>query len=96
MIGTQQVKGVTREVLHDFWARFYFPGNATLYVVGDFTAKGGMDAAEQLIRDTFGKVPAGLRPGSGTPGPLREQQMVGFILPTAMSFASCPAIVFPL
>lgn len=73
---TVQVKSVDRQVLHDFWKRFYFPGNATLYVVGDFDAGGGMDAAEQLIRDTFGKIPAGQQPGSGAPGPLRQQHMV--------------------
>lgn len=75
-----QVNGVTRQVLHDFWQRFYFPGNATLYVVGDFDAGGGMDAAEGLIKDSFGKVPAGQLPGSGAPGPLREQQMVRHLL----------------
>ena len=63
-----------RQVLHDFWKRFYYPGNATLYVVGDFDAGGGMDAAEQLIQDTFGNIPAGPQPGSGAPGPLRQQQ----------------------
>ena len=63
-----------RQVLHDFWKRFYYPGNATLYVVGDFDAGGGMDAAEQLIQDTFGKIPTGPQPGSGAPGPLRQQQ----------------------
>ena len=73
-------------MLHDFWKRFYYPGNATLYVVGDFDAGGGMDAAEQLIQDTFGKIPTGPRPGSGAPGPLRQQQqLVGTcsLLPSA-------------
>ena len=80
---------MTRQVLHDFWARFYFPGNATLYVVGDFDADGGLDAAEQLIKDTFGKLPPGQQPGSGAPGPLREQQMVSDTLMTLCWWSDC-------
>lgn len=48
-----------------------------------------MDAAEQLIQDTFGKIPAGPQPGSGAPGPLRQQQQqlvpTCSLLPTAFT-----------
>ena len=70
---------MSRQVLHDFWKRWYFPGNATLYLVGDFDGAaggGGMDAAEKLIRDTFGRIPAGRLPGNGVPGPLKQRQLV--------------------
>ena len=73
-----QVESVPRQVLQDFWKRWYFPGNATLYLVGDFEGSfgGGMDAAERLIRETFGRVPAGRQPGNGVPGPLKQRQLV--------------------
>ena len=60
---------MSREVLHDFWKRWYFPGNATLYLVGDFESggEGGMDAAEALIRQTFGKIPPGRHLENGVP-----------------------------
>jgi secreted Zn-dependent insulinase-like peptidase len=69
---------VSRQVLHDFWKRWYFPGNATLYLVGDFDGAlgGGMDAAEKLIRETFGRIPPGRLPGNGVPGPLKQRQLV--------------------
>jgi len=35
-----------------------------------------MDAAEKLIRDTFGRIPAGRLPGNGVPGPLKQRQLV--------------------
>ena len=75
---TLQVESVPRQVLHDFWKRWYFPGNATLYLVGDFESGsgGGMDAAENLIRETFGRIPAGRLPGNGVPGPLKHRQLV--------------------
>ena len=73
-----QVETVSRQVLHDFWRRWYFPGNATLYLVGDFDGGlgGGMDAAEKLIRETFGRIPPGRLPGNGVPGPLKQRQLV--------------------
>ncbi len=69
---------MSRQVLHDFWKRWYFPGNATLYLVGDFDGAvgGGMDAAEKLIRETFGRIPPGRLPGNGVPGPLKQRQLV--------------------
>ena len=79
-----QVETVPRQVLHDFWKRWYFPGNATLYMVGDFDsgAGGGLDAAEQLVRETFGRIAPGRLPGNGVPGELKQRQLV----------SSCPAL----
>merc|ERR1719181_927812 len=48
------------ETLKEFWSRFYFPGNATLYVVGDI---GDAEAAERLIVGLFQDVQPGLMPG---------------------------------
>ena len=47
-------------------------------MVGDFDGGlgGGMDAAENLIRQTFGRIPAGRLPGNGLPGPLKHRQQV--------------------
>ena len=36
-----QVQSVSRQVLHDFWKRWYFPANATLFLVGDFDSEAG-------------------------------------------------------
>lgn len=65
-------------MLHDFWKRWYFPGNATLYLVGDFDGAigGGMDAAERMIHETFGRIPPARLPGNGVPGPLKQRQLV--------------------
>ncbi|DBA67043.1 TPA: hypothetical protein ACH3X2_001377 [Trebouxia sp. C0005] len=73
-----QVETVSRQVLHDFWKRWYFPGNATLYLVGDFDGAigGGMDAAERMIHETFGRIPPARLPGNGVPGPLKQRQLV--------------------
>ena len=57
--------------LRAFHARWYFPGNATLYVVGDFGE--GDDAASEVVRQietAFGAVPAPWDPTQG--GPLRR------------------------
>jgi predicted Zn-dependent peptidase len=48
------------ETLKEFWTRFYFPGNATLYVVGDV---GDAATVERLIVDTFQDVQPGLEGG---------------------------------
>ena len=46
--------------LRGFWQQWYFPANATLYVVGEV----GRPAAEvrDLIAATFGRVPPGRLP----------------------------------
>ena len=51
-----QVEQWSPELLKDFWQRFYFPANATLYVVGDLER--GVEGTEAVIRDTFGRIPA--------------------------------------
>ena len=60
-----QVKQWNVDELRGFWQQWYFPANATLYVVGEV----GRPTAEvrELIADTFGRVPPGrhLAEGSG-------------------------------
>jgi len=51
-----QVKTWPHETLRTFWNKWYFPGNATLYVVGDLDRDS--EATRQLIIKTFGKLPA--------------------------------------
>ena len=49
----------------DFWRRWYFPANATLYVVGNFDRT--VPEVEDLIRKTFGPIPPGLQQPDGSP-----------------------------
>ncbi|KAK9797772.1 hypothetical protein WJX73_010222 [Symbiochloris irregularis] len=51
----EQVPKWTRQQLVDFWKKWYFPGNATLYLVGNFDRP--VEALPDLIRDVFGGVP---------------------------------------
>lgn len=50
---TDQVQQWERSEIMNFWGRHYFPGNATLYVVGDVDK----EATKALIAETFGRVP---------------------------------------
>ena len=53
---TDQVKKWPGDALRDFWGKWYFPANATLYVVGDLDRD--VEATAELIKKTFGKLPA--------------------------------------
>uniref|UniRef100_A0A6U0W9G0 Mitochondrial processing peptidase n=1 Tax=Polytomella parva TaxID=51329 RepID=A0A6U0W9G0_9CHLO len=59
-----QVQRWTREQLLKFWGKWYFPANATLYLVGDFER----DAKDVVswVNDCFGRIPA---PRVGSPLP---------------------------
>lgn len=48
-----QVRSWPHEQVRAFWQRWYFPANATLYVVGDLDRD--VEATTQLIRAVFGK-----------------------------------------
>ena len=50
-----QIKKWTREDLVEFHEKWYFPANATLYVVGDFQST---EEVEDLIEKSFGDLPA--------------------------------------
>lgn len=54
---TDQIKEWSRETLYQFWKKWYFPANATLYVVGDLDRK--PEQVVDMIKATFGQVPAG-------------------------------------
>ena len=79
-----QVEQWDRAALVDFWQKWYFPGNATLYVVGELDRS--VQQTEALIQQTFGNIPAGregvpsLLGGSSTngqaPGPLKQRHPV--------------------
>jgi predicted Zn-dependent peptidase len=58
-----QVRGWQRDALLEFWADWYFPANATLYLVGDL----GLDTADAAaaVEAAFGGVPAGRQAGPG-------------------------------
>ncbi|EFN58791.1 hypothetical protein CHLNCDRAFT_56893 [Chlorella variabilis] len=45
-----------REEIMGFWARHYFPANATVYVVGDVD----VEHTKDLIQQTFGRIPPSL------------------------------------
>lgn len=58
-----QVPKWSRTQLVEFWRRWYFPANATLYVVGNFDRT--VPELEQLIRQTFGPIPPGMQSADG-------------------------------
>ena len=63
-----QIEAWPPAALRAFHARWYFPGNATLYVVGDFGE--GPDATADVVRQietAFGAVPAPWDPTQGAP-----------------------------
>jgi predicted Zn-dependent peptidase len=53
----EQIKNWSREDLVEFHEKWYFPANATLYVVGDFDST---EEVEELIEKSFGDLPARL------------------------------------
>lgn len=55
----EQVRGWQREDLLEFWSRWYFPANATLYLVGDFGEGVTAEDAARAVEAAFGRVPAG-------------------------------------
>ena len=61
---TEQVKRWPGESLKSFWGKWYFPANATLYVVGDLDRD--MEATRELIEKTFGKLPAATEPAAAS------------------------------
>ncbi|CAD7695599.1 unnamed protein product [Ostreobium quekettii] len=52
---TDQIKTWTGDMLKDYWRKWYFPANTTLYVVGELD--GGVEGVKTLIEETFGNVP---------------------------------------
>ncbi|KAK9810226.1 hypothetical protein WJX72_007002 [[Myrmecia] bisecta] len=62
----EQVKQWDGSVLRNFWEKWYFPANATLYVVGELDC--GVEATKQLIQQVFGKVAPGRERIPGTSG----------------------------
>ncbi len=52
------VEGVPTERLRQFYNDFYYPNNATLFVIGDFKTPETL----KLIEENFGKVPASPKP----------------------------------
>ena len=60
---TDQVKKWPGDALRSFWGKWYFPANATLYVVGDLDRD--VEATTELIKNTFGKLPAAAQPAPG-------------------------------
>jgi len=69
------VKQWNIDELRGFWQQWYFPANATLYVVGEV----GRPAAEvrELIANTFGRVPPGRQPAEGGGGHHPQQSLNG-------------------
>ena len=55
----EQVRGWQRADLLEFWSRWYFPANATIYLVGDFGEGVTTEDAAKAVEAAFGRVPAG-------------------------------------
>jgi len=62
-----QIAGWAPAALRAFHARWYFPANATLYIVGDFGSDDATDAVVKHIETAFGGVPAPWDPTQGAP-----------------------------
>lgn len=61
---TEQVKTWDHSVLKGFWEKWYFPANATLYIVGDLDRE--TEDVVALIDRTFGRIPPARQlPASG-------------------------------
>lgn len=72
--GMGQVKQWNIDDLREFWQRWYFPANATLYVVGDVNMS--TEELEAEIKAHFGKVPAGRMPGPSQQTYAEQQQQL--------------------
>jgi len=48
------VKQWSKQQIVDFWRKWYYPANATLYLFGDFGCS--KEEARALIEKSFGKV----------------------------------------
>jgi predicted Zn-dependent peptidase len=55
---TDQVKAWEHAVVQHFWSKWYFPGNVTLYIVGDLDRSN--EEVIRLIEASFGGFPAGV------------------------------------
>jgi zinc protease len=82
----QDIENVTPEGLRSFYDRFYWPGNATLSVIG------GFDAAETMaaIQRQFGSIPAGV-PAPGLA--IREPEQRGERRTTIRMQGGNPAVL---
>lgn len=54
-----QVKIWDRTKLYNFWQKWYFPANATLFIVGDISTPSALRDAVKCIEKSFGSVPVG-------------------------------------
>lgn len=54
---TEQVKTWEHSVVQNFWRKWYFPANITLYIVGDLDRS--VEEVTRLIEAAFGRFPAG-------------------------------------
>ena len=63
----EQVKEWPKDKVKAFWERWYFPANATLYVVGDVPETD--DDIEKLVATHFGHLPAAYLDQDGAPIP---------------------------
>jgi len=71
----EQVDQWSRDQLLAFWKKWYFPGNATLYVVGDLDRSTA--ELEELIKQTYGKRPPGMVPAGLAAAQAKEYEAAG-------------------
>jgi secreted Zn-dependent insulinase-like peptidase len=60
--GCVQVKKWDRAKLRAFWEKWYFPANATLYIVGDLFTPQAISDAVKHVEKSFGGIKAGVNP----------------------------------
>ena len=67
--GLRTADHITRQDILDTYSRYYVPKNMALIVVGDFEP----DAVMELVRGTFGRIPAAPSPRRQLPAPAAPQ-----------------------
>ncbi|KAL4457809.1 hypothetical protein ABPG75_012674 [Micractinium tetrahymenae] len=80
---TDQVEKWERAEIMSFWARHYFPANATLYVVGDVDVQ----HTKELIKQTFGRIPPSLNQPSPAAATVNAELLAGAGATTAVDVA---------
>lgn len=93
IIGTEaHVRSFSREMITDFYRRWYVPNNMVLVAVGDF----GTEALRRKIEEAFGAFPAKPVPGGGRSGEPPQTALRSAVVPDTvqqsymqMAFPAC-------
>lgn len=88
----EQIQKWDVDIIRNFHERWYFPANATLYVVGDI---GSVDKTIEQIEAVFGKVPPGYHTPPAEKPPVMAGPAAHLQMPKLQSFLIGAGIVEP-